>query len=68
MTKEKKRKGELSGNYYEEARSHVPPNLHSWLMNPAIESLSPNLKPAIRDAVSAKNWDGLVNAFARLQT
>ncbi|MDP9178259.1 MAG: hypothetical protein M3O61_11320 [Gemmatimonadota bacterium] len=61
----KLKEGELEPNYFEQAARSVVPNLRSWLLDPAIDELSPNLKPALEDAVQDGRWEELVNAFVR---
>ena len=62
---ELERSGRLAPDDLREARRSVLPNLRAWLLDPAIDRLSPRLKPALVAAVSAGRWDGLANAFIR---
>ncbi|OGG55468.1 MAG: hypothetical protein A3F84_01530 [Candidatus Handelsmanbacteria bacterium RIFCSPLOWO2_12_FULL_64_10] len=63
--REKREKGELAENYYQDAINNVIPNLRDWYTDSAIDRLSPSLKLGIRDAVDHQRWEDLVNAFVR---
>ena len=62
---EMERSGRLRPDDLAEARRAVLPNLKAWLQDPAVDRLSPRLKPVLVEAVRAGRWDGLVNAFIR---
>ena len=62
---EMERSGRLRPDDLAEARRSVLPHLKAWLQDPAVDRLSPRLKPALVEAVRAGRWDGLVNAFIR---
>jgi phosphoglucomutase len=62
---EMERSGRLRPEDLQEARRSVLPNLKAWLEDPAVDRLSPRLKPALAEAVRAGRWDGLANAFLR---
>ena len=57
--------GRLTQNYYDDAKHSVLSNLRSWMEDPEIDRLSPNLKPGLGDAIEGKRWEDLINAFLR---
>lgn len=66
--KTKKAGGQLAANYYQDAVKNVLPALRDWYNDPAIDKLSPRLKEGINQAITKKDWAGLVNAFVRSVT
>lgn len=58
-------RGGLAANYYEDGKKHVIENLRTWLLDPAIDELSPNLKGGLLEAIRDERWEDLVNAFVK---
>ncbi len=57
--------GRLAEKIYENARSAVFPSVRSWIEDPDIDRLSPNLKDGLRDAIRDGRWEDIVNAHLR---
>lgn len=57
------RAGKIDKGLFEKAERNVIPNLRAWLEDERIDSLSPNLKRGIRQAVRQKRWAVLTEVF-----
>ncbi len=55
--------GQIEQGYYQFAVQNVIPNLIDWLGDPDIDKYSPQLKDGIRDAIHAKKWADITNAY-----
>jgi phosphoglucomutase len=55
--------GRIDQQLYEQAREYTLPSLTRWLTDPHIHDLSPHSRGAICDAIGARKWADLVNAF-----
>ncbi|HHL71642.1 MAG TPA: hypothetical protein ENJ29_03935 [Bacteroidetes bacterium] len=50
---------------YQDARENTLTYLRDWLTDPNIDRLSPNVKPALIQAIADGKWEELVNAFRK---
>ncbi len=57
--------GRIAGTYFDDAVAKTIPNLRKWLLAEELDRISPNLRDGLRDAVRAKSWEALVNAYSR---
>lgn len=60
------REDRIDRQLYEEAKKHTFPNLKSWLDDSYIDSISPNLKQGLSDAIEGGQWENIVNAFRQV--
>jgi phosphoglucomutase len=50
---------------YDQAKENTFANLKKWLTDPNIDSISPNLKTGILEAIAQEKWENIVNAFRK---
>ena len=55
--------GRIDQQSYADATNYTFSNLNKWLTNPHIDSISPQLKKGICDAIDEEKWGDIVNAF-----
>lgn len=60
---EQHRQGGIDAGLFDKARQNVFRHLRSWLEDPHIDVLSPNLKFGIRSAIKQKKWALLTEVF-----
>lgn len=58
-----RKRGLIDAQSFRDAQQKTMPNLEEWLRDPHIDQISPNCKRGIADAIEAKRWEALVNAF-----
>ncbi len=49
-------------DYLQKARTHVLPNLQSWMEDPFIPNYSANIVEGIQDAIEAERWGEIIDA------
>ena len=57
--------GQITGTYYDDAVTKTMPNLRRWLLAEELDAVSPNLRDALREAISNQQWMALTNAYSR---
>lgn len=57
--------GKINRQSYEQAKKNTAVNLNKWLKDPHIDRLSPNLKPALVEAIHQAKWEDIVNAYRK---
>ena len=55
--------GRIDQQSYGDALNNTFPNLNKWLTNSHIDSISPQLKKGVCDAIEEEKWGDIVNAF-----
>ncbi len=55
--------GRIDQQSYADALNNTFPNLYKWLTDPHIDSISPQLKKGVCDAIEEEKWGDIVNAF-----
>ena len=58
-------KGQITGSYYDAAVAKTVPDLRKWLNAAELDAISPNLRAGLREAIRARQWEQLTNAFSR---
>lgn len=57
--------GRISGTYFDTAVANTVPQLHKWLLANELDSISPNLRQTLREAIRGERWEELTNAYSR---
>lgn len=57
--------GGITGSYYDDAVAKTLPNLRKWLLADELDTISPNLRHALRESIANREWTTLTNAFSR---
>ena len=55
--------GRIDQQSHADALNNTLPNLKKWLTDPHIDSISPQLKKGVCDAIEDEKWGDIVNAF-----